>query len=115
VGDLLFISGQVSTDGQGRLVGAGDFQAQTRQVLNTIRTVLQLAGMGLQDVVKTTVMLTDWRHYAAYNKVYGEYFTPPYPARSTVCGSLAQKGLLIEIETIAVVGVDDSAVVVSSP
>jgi 2-iminobutanoate/2-iminopropanoate deaminase len=114
VGDLLYISGQVSTDAQGRLVGAGDMAVQTRQTLANLRLVLELAGMGMDDVVKTTVMLTDWRYYAAYNAVYREHFAPPYPARSTVCSSLAQKGLLIEISAIAVAGASTSAVVATN-
>jgi 2-iminobutanoate/2-iminopropanoate deaminase len=104
VGDLLYITGQVSTDGQGRLVGAGDMAVQTRQTLANLRLVLERAGMGMDDGVKTTVMRTDWRYSAAYNAVYRENFAPPYPARSTVCSSLAQKGLLIAISAIAVAG-----------
>jgi 2-iminobutanoate/2-iminopropanoate deaminase len=114
VGDLLYISGQVRTDAQGRLVGAGDMAVQTRQTLAHLRLVLELAGMGMDDVVKTTVMLTDWRYYAAYNAVYREHFAPPYPARSTVCSSLAQKGLLIAIAAIAVAGASPSAVVATN-
>ena len=68
----------------------------------------------MDDVVKTTVMLTDWRHYAAYNEVYQTYFTPPYPARSTIGGGLVKPGALIEIEAIAVAGARDSAVAVTN-
>ena len=66
----MFIGGHTSIDTQGRLIGPGDIRAQTRHVLTTIETILALAGLGLDDVVKTTVMLTDWRHYGAYNEVY---------------------------------------------
>ena len=59
----MFIGGHTSIDTQGRLIGPGDIRAQTRHVLTTIETILALAGLGLDDVVKTTVMLTDWRHY----------------------------------------------------
>ena len=114
VGDLMFVSGHTSTDTSGRLVGPGDIRAQTHQVLTTIQTILQLAGLGRQDVVKTTVMLTDWRHYTAYNEVYKAFFASPYPARSTVCGGLAQPGALLEIEAIAVAGARDHAIVVTS-
>jgi reactive intermediate/imine deaminase len=113
VGDLMFVSGQVSTDAQGRLVGPGDIWAQTRQALTNIQTILQLADLDLDDVVKTTVMLTDWRHYSAYNEVYREFFTAPYPARSTVGGGLARPGALIEIEAIAMAGARTSAIVVT--
>ena len=115
VGDLMFVGGHTSIDTQGRLVGPGDIRVQTRHVLTTIETILALAGLGLDDVVKTTVMLTDWRHYSAYNEVYRACFTAPYPARSTVSGSLGMPGALIEIEAIAMAGAHDAAVVVTSP
>jgi reactive intermediate/imine deaminase len=115
VGDLMFIGGHTSIDTQGRLVGPGDIRAQTRHVLSTIETILALADLGLDDVVKTTVMLTDWRHYDAYNEVYRAFFTAPYPARSTVSGSLGMPGALIEIEALAIAGAHETAVVVTSP
>jgi reactive intermediate/imine deaminase len=115
VGDLMFIGGHTSIDAQGRLVGSGDIRAQIRHILSTLETILALAGLGLDDVVKTTVMLTDWRHYAAYNEVYQTFFTAPYPARSTVSGSLGTPGALIEIEAIAMAGAHATAVVVTSP
>ena len=115
VGDLMFVGGHASIDAQGRLVGPGDIRAQTRHILTTIETLLALAGLGLDDVVKTTVMLTDWRHYSAYNEVYRAFFTAPYPARSTVSGGLGMPGALIEIEAIAMAGAHTTAVVVTSP
>jgi aminoacrylate peracid reductase len=115
VGDLMFIGGHTSIDVQGHLVGPGDIRAQTRHVLTTIETILTLAGLGMGDVVKTTVMLTDWRHYDAYNEVYRAFFTAPFPARSTVSGSLSIPGALIEIETIAMAGAHETAVVVTNP
>jgi len=115
VGDLMFVGGHTSIDTQGRLVGPGDIRGQTRHVLTTIETILALAGLGLDDVVKTTVMLTDWRHYDAYNEVYRAFFTAPYPARSTISGSLGMPGALIEIEAIAMAGAHATAVVATSP
>jgi enamine deaminase RidA (YjgF/YER057c/UK114 family) len=115
VGDLMFIGGHTSIDIQGHLVGPGDIRAQTRHVLATLETILALADLGLDDVVKTTVMLTDWRHYEAYNEVYRACFTAPYPARATVSGSLGMPGALIEIEAIAMAGAHETAVVVTSP
>jgi len=111
VGDLMFVGGHASIDAQGRLVGPGDIRAQTRHVLTTIETILSLAGLGLDDVVKTTVMLTDWRHYATYNEVYRAFFAAPYPARSTVGGSLGMPGALIEIDAIAMAGARETAIV----
>ena len=115
VGDLMFIGAHASIDAQGQLVGAGDIRAQTRHILTTLEATLTLAGLGLDDVVKTTVMLTDWRHYTAYNEVYQTFFTAPYPARSTVSGNLGRPGALIEIEAIAMAGAHATAVVVTSP
>jgi 2-iminobutanoate/2-iminopropanoate deaminase len=114
VGDLMFVSGQVSIDAHGELVGPGDITLQTRQALTNLQTVLRQADLDLHDVVKTTVMLTDWRHYAAYNQVYQTFFAAPYPARSTLCGGLARKGALIEIEAIAVANATNIAVAVTS-
>lgn len=114
VGDLMLVAGQVSLDTRRRLVGAGDIRAQTRCVLSTIQTILALAGLGLDDVVKTTVMLTDWRHYAAYNDVYREFFQSPYPARSTIGGGLPVPGALIAMEAMAMAGAHDTAIVATS-
>jgi len=96
-------------------VGPGDIRAQTRQALHNLQTILRLADLGLEDVVKTTVMLTDWRHYAAYNEVYQAMFPAPYPARSTLCAGIARPGALIAIEAIAVAGAHEHAVVVTNP
>jgi 2-iminobutanoate/2-iminopropanoate deaminase len=115
VGDLMFVAGQISTDVHGRLIGPGDVGAQTRQILTNIQTILRLADLDMDDIVKTTVMLTDWRHYDSYNHVYKEFFAAPYPARSTVCGGLARQGALIEIEAIAVAEARHMAVVATSP
>lgn len=111
VGDLMFIAGQVGVDAQRRLVGPGDIRAQTRQVIETMQTSLRLAGLGLDDVVKTTVMLADWQDYTGYNEVYQTYFSSPYPARSTIGGGLVRKGALIEIDAIAVAGASQTATV----
>ena len=111
----MFVSGQLSIDAHGRLVGPGDIRVQTQQALTQVQTILRLADLDLDDVVKTTVMLTEWRHYTTYNDVYKAFFAAPYPARSTVGGGLALKGALIEIEAIAVAGARDQAVVVSNP
>jgi 2-iminobutanoate/2-iminopropanoate deaminase len=89
VGDLMFIGGHTSIDTQGRLVGPGDIRAQTRHVLTTIETILALAGLGLDDVVKTTVMLTDWRHYDAYNEVSRTVLQPPILPAPLSAGVLA--------------------------
>jgi 2-iminobutanoate/2-iminopropanoate deaminase len=60
-------------------------------------------------------MLTDWRYYEAYNDVYRTYFSPPYPARSTIESGLARQGALIEVDAIAVAGARHNAVAVTTP
>ncbi|GIW06656.1 MAG: hypothetical protein KatS3mg060_1461 [Dehalococcoidia bacterium] len=110
-GDLIAVSGQVATDTAGALIGFGDVAAQTAAVLDYTAICLDRLGSSLSDVTKTLVTITDWRDYAAYNTVYGRYFADPYPARSTIKGGLAQYGLLIEIESFAVVGAASTSTV----
>lgn len=115
VGDTIYISGAVSTDRNGEVVGRGDIRVQTRTVMDNIKKIIAHFGADLDDVVKMTVFICDWRDYRGYNEVYGEYFSYPYPARSTFQSTfLAQPGLLIEIEGVAVVGAKDKAEAVVS-
>lgn len=99
-GSYVFLSGQVPFDDNFRIVGE-DIVTQTRQVLERIRGVLEEAGCGLGDVVKTTAWLTRQEDFATFNKVYAEYFPTDPPARSTVRADLMGKGLLVEIEVVA--------------
>jgi 2-iminobutanoate/2-iminopropanoate deaminase len=98
-GDHVFTAGQVASGPDGRIVDGG-IQEQTRQVLDNVERCLAAAGASLDDVVKVTAFLADLGDFAAYNAVYAERFSAPYPARSTVGVSLAP-GLLVEIEVIA--------------
>jgi len=97
-GDLVFISGQVPFDEQGNLV-SDEFRAQVHQTLQNLGRCLAAAGCGFEDVVKVNGYLADLANGPVYNEVYAEYFTPPYPARSTVGASLF--GFDIEIEAVA--------------
>ncbi len=115
VGDTIFLSGAVSTDARGRLVGRGDVRRQTRTVLRAFRRILGACGATMGDVVKTLVFLTDWRHYQAYNEEYAKVFKAGPPARSTVGTTLAQEGLLLEIEAVAVRGASRSKEVITAP
>lgn len=100
-GDLVFVSGQIATDpATGRLVEGG-LAAQTRQVIENIRRNLASVGLGLNDVVKTTVFLAKPQDFAEFNSVYREFFSEPYPTRSTVAVTLVSPDMLIEIEAIA--------------
>lgn len=98
---VVFVSGQLGLDPQtGEM--ANDVGSETRQVLENLRAVVEAAGLAMSNVVKTTIFMTDFDDYPAMNKVYEEFFSPPYPARSTVrvAGLLADARL--EIEAIAV-------------
>ena len=102
VENLLFLSGQVPIDpATGKLL-EGDIATQTKQVLQNLNAVLEETGASLANVVKTTVFLTNFDHFAAMNKIYAEFFTAAPPARSTVEVSRLPLGALVEIEAIAI-------------
>lgn len=101
VGDLLFVAGQGALDPQtGGVVGA-DVREQTRQVMENLRAILAAAGSSLADVVKSTCYLQDINDFAAFNEVYGSYFTASPPARTTIEAARLPRNLLIEIDVIA--------------
>jgi 2-iminobutanoate/2-iminopropanoate deaminase len=99
-GGFIFTSGQIPLLSSGALI-EGDITAQTTQVLENLKAVLEAAGVSTRDVVKTTVFLSDMRNFAAMNEVYAKYF-PSSPARSTVEVSRLPKDVLVEIEAIAI-------------
>jgi 2-iminobutanoate/2-iminopropanoate deaminase len=100
-GRLMFISGQIPLKPDGTVV-SGDIKAQTKQVVENIKAVLESAGLAPQNVVKTTIFLSSMDHFAEVNEVYGETFKAEPPARSTVAVAGLPKGVDVEIETIAV-------------
>ena len=101
VGDLLFVSGNVATDAKGNLVGAGNCEAQSRQVMANIRTIARAAGATMQDVVKITCFLTNVANYPAYSKVRSETFPSSPPASSTVIvAALVRPEYLVEVEAV---------------
>jgi 2-iminobutanoate/2-iminopropanoate deaminase len=97
--DLVVTAGQVAFDRDGRIV-SDDIADQTRQVLNNLGHCLRAAGCGFQDVLKVTAFLADLRDFETFNSVYREYFSEPYPVRTTVQVGLAP-GLLVEVEALA--------------
>jgi len=99
-GNLLFISGQLGLDDQGRLV-APDVAGQLRQIVKRLRAALALAGADLDAVVKTTVWLTEAQDFPAFNAAYREFFGAQPPARSTVVSQLLIPGARVEVEAIA--------------
>jgi len=100
-GDLLFLSGQVALDpATGKLL-AGDVGVQAEQIFANISAVLEAAGKSFDDVMKTTVYLTDMKDFGAMNTVYARYFQAPYPARTTIAVAALPLGAAIEIEVVA--------------
>ena len=79
----------------------GGVKEQTRQSLLNVGAILEAAGLGYANVVKTTVFLADMSYFAEMNEVYSEFFSQPYPARSAVAVKALPKGALVEIEVLA--------------
>ena len=103
-GNLVFCAGQVGLDPEsGRLVPGGVVAEATRAIEN-LAAVLEAAGLGLADVVKTTVYVADLADFAAVNEIYGRFFPAPHPARATVQVSALPAGARVEIDAIAVRG-----------
>ncbi len=103
-GRTIYVSGQVSMDAEGTVVGEGDVKLQTETVLEHVKTVLEEAGGGMEDVVKVTVFITDMGLYDEIHEVRRRYFEEPYPASSMVeISALIDPRLLIEIEAVAVI------------
>jgi 2-iminobutanoate/2-iminopropanoate deaminase len=100
-GQLLFVSGQVPFDPATGALIDGDIAAQTRRVLENVGALLDAAGLSHAHVVRTTVFLADMDDFAAMNEVYREFFTDPYPARSTVQAARLPRDARIEIDAIA--------------
>jgi 2-iminobutanoate/2-iminopropanoate deaminase len=99
-GDMLFCSGQLGLEPvSGEL--ADGVEAQAERALRNLQSVLDAAGLGFDDVVKTTIFLTDIGDFAAVNAVYARFMPDPSPARSTVQVAALPKGGLVEIEAIA--------------
>ena len=101
VGNLLFVSGQVSKP------GTADIKEQTRSALDNVKKVVEAAGGSVSSIVKTTVFLTNFKDFGKMNRVYKQFFedngvTEKFPARSTVeVSNLVAEGLIIEIDAIA--------------
>jgi 2-iminobutanoate/2-iminopropanoate deaminase len=103
-GRTVYVSGQVSLDAEGNVVGEGDVRLQTETVLEHVKTVVEEAGGGMGDIVKVTVFITDMGLYDEIHEVRRRYFEEPYPASSMVeVSALIDPRLLIEIEAVAVI------------
>jgi 2-iminobutanoate/2-iminopropanoate deaminase len=103
-GRFLFCSGQIPLDPKSGQIISDDIAAQTRRVLDNIAAVLRAEGLTFDNVVKTTIFLTDLGDFQTVNEIYGSYFKQDPPARSTVQISALPKGAKVEIEVIAAAG-----------
>jgi 2-iminobutanoate/2-iminopropanoate deaminase len=100
VGDFIFTSGQIALVPESGNVEAEGIVAQTEQVMKNLSAVLSAAGSSMEKAVKTTCFLADMNDFAAFNEVYGKYFTSK-PARSCVAVKTLPKNVLVEVEVIA--------------
>lgn len=104
-GQMLFLAGQIPLDpASGKIVGEGDITAQTKQVMVNIEAILTAAGATWDNVVKTSVFLSDLANFTPMNQIYAEYFEEDTaPARACVEVSRLPKDALVEIECIAII------------
>ena len=103
-GSFLFCSGQIPLDPKSGQIVSGDIAVQTRRVLDNVAAVLRAEGLTFDNVVKTTIFLTDLGDFQTVNEVYSSYFKHSPPARSTVQVAALPKGATIEVEAIAAAG-----------
>jgi 2-iminobutanoate/2-iminopropanoate deaminase len=102
IGNFVFCSGQIPLDPKSGQIVQGAIEAQTRRVMENITAVLRAEGLGFENIVKTTIFLTNLNDFQTVNELYGSYFKSDPPARSTVQVSALPKGANVEIEVIAV-------------
>jgi aminoacrylate peracid reductase len=101
---FVYVSGTLAFDKDNNVVHVGDAAAQTRHVLETIKSVIETAGGTMDDVTFNSIFIKDWADYSALNKVYAEYFPGEKPARFCIQCGLVKPDALVEIATIAHVG-----------
>jgi aminoacrylate peracid reductase len=101
---IVYVSGTLAFDKDNNVVHVGDAAAQTRHVLETIKSVIEAAGGTMDDVTFNSIFIRDWADYAALNQVYAEYFPGGKPARFCIQCGLVKPNALVEIATIAHVG-----------
>jgi 2-iminobutanoate/2-iminopropanoate deaminase len=100
-GDLVWVSGQVAIDPESGNVVEGGIAEQTEQVMQNVSAILEEAGSGLKQLVKTTIFLADFDDFQAMNEVYARHVGPEPPARATVQVAYLPSGVLVEIDALA--------------
>jgi len=101
---VLYVSGTLAFDKNNDVVHPGDAGAQTRHVLETIKSVVEAAGGSMDDITFNHIFITDWANYGAVNAVYAEYFPGDKPARYCIQCGLVKPAALVEIASIAHIG-----------
>jgi aminoacrylate peracid reductase len=101
---IVYVSGTLAFDKDNNVVHVGDAAAQTRHVLETIKSVIETAGGSMDDVTFNSIFITDWTNYAAVNKVYAEFFPGEKPARYCIQCGLVKPDALVEIASVAHIG-----------
>jgi aminoacrylate peracid reductase len=101
---VVYVSGTLPFDKNNDVVHVGDAAAQTRHVLEIIKSVIEAAGGTMEDVTMNHIFITDWSNYQAINAVYAEYFPGEKPARYCVQCGLVKPNALVEIATVAHIG-----------
>jgi 2-iminobutanoate/2-iminopropanoate deaminase len=101
-GGFLFVSGQIPMDPLSGEIISSDIKAEATQVMENIKAILTEAGLSFDNIVKTSIFLTDMQNFAQVNEVYGTYFTADFPARETVQVAGLPKAVNVEISVIAV-------------
>ncbi|MEH0195243.1 pyrimidine utilization protein C [Caulobacter sp. CCNWLY153] len=101
---VVYVSGTLAFDKDNNVAHVGDAEGQTRQVLETIKSVIETAGGTMDDVTMNHIFLTDWANYQTINKVYAEYFPGDKPARYCIQCGLVRPDFLVEIATVAHIG-----------
>ena len=100
-GKTVYVSGTLAIDKDGKTVGVGDARAQTRFILESIKSVLEAAGGSMKDIAFNQIFLKDLKDYAAMNEVYREYFPSGQPARYCIRADLVKPEFLVEIAAVA--------------
>lgn len=101
-GDTLYISGQICIDPVSGELKKKDIQEETHRVMQNLKAILLAAGTGFNNVVKSTIFITDMNQFAEINEVYGKYFEGDFPARETVQVAALPKFVNVEISMIAI-------------
>tara|TARA_B100001079_G_C16406981_1_gene514189 strand:+ start:52 stop:438 length:387 start_codon:yes stop_codon:yes gene_type:complete len=102
VGDFLYTSGQIALDPQSGEFLSGEIEQETERTIENISAILKAGGLSLDNVIKTTVYLTDLSHFTRMNHIYEKYFSGNKPARACVQVAALPKGAKVEIEAIAI-------------